>query len=811
MKQLIPEELYRSCNVESFDFGSTTDIEPLHGTVGQDRALRALDFGLDIQSHGFNIYILGEAGTGKMTTIKSILEKKSAAEPIPEDWCYVFNFKDADAPRALRLKPGMGLPFKRDMNELVKVLKAEIPKIYESKEYEKQKLRIVEGFQKHQKELFGELEKEAEEKHFSIRKMPQGLAMVPIKKNEEPLTDEEFEALEPDMKKSVEETGKALQEKLDDIVRKVREEEKSTRSKVAELDKDIARPVVDQWVGELESKFRNNKQIIEYLEEVKRDILQNLEDFKPQEEQPQLPFMRPAKQENNFAKYEVNALVNNGEAKGAPVIVENNPTYFNLFGRVEHKVQYGMAITDFTMIKAGSLHRANGGYLVVNSLDLLKNMFSYEGMKRAIKNRQISIEDIWEQYRVISTVNMRPEPLPLNVKIVLVGSPYIYYILYNLDEEYRKFFKVKADFDSRMPRSAEAARLYASFICGRCDEEKLIPFERSGIARVEEFGSRLAEHQGKLSARFGVIADLIREASHWAAKDGAEKVREEHVEQAIREKRYRNNRVEDLMQEMITEDSFIVETEGRKVGQINGLAVLGTGDAMFGKPSRITARTYAGKRGVVNIERETKMSGKIHEKAILILTAYLGARFAQKESLSLTASIGFEQLYEGVEGDSATCAELYVLLSSIAGVPLRQDVAVTGSMDQHGEVQPIGGVNEKIEGFFDVCRERGLTAEQTVIVPARNVKNLMLRKDVVEAVRDGKFRVQAIDRVEEGLEILTGMPVGEPDGEGVYPEGTFYRAVAEALEKLAKASRPKKDEKQNGNGEGQGDNREGDA
>ncbi len=796
MEKLSAEDVYKVCEIEHLGVGSTAELEPLHGTVGQERALRSLEFGLDMPSQGFNIYVLGEAGTGKMTTIRALLEKKAAEEEVPADWCYVYNFKDPDVPRAMKFEPGRGVVLQKDMHELIKVLKEEIPKVYDSKAFEKQKAKIVEDFQKRQKELFAALEEEAKGRHFSIRKMQNGLAMVPIKKDETPLTDEEFESLEPEMKKAVDRTGKELQEKLDDVVRQVRQEEKTARDRVAGLEREAVLPVVNRWIEELESKFRNNEQVVRYLEEVKEDILEHIDEFKPKEETPQLPFMRPPKQENTMARYQVNLLVHRNESKGAPVVIEKNPTYFNLFGRVEHKVQYGMALTDFTMIKAGSLHRANGGYLVINALDLLKNMFSYDALKRAVKNRQLSIEDIWEQYRLVSTVAMRPEPIPLDVKIVLIGAPYIYYMLYNLDEEYRKYFKVKADFDSKMERSDKTARLYAEFICGRCGDEGLLPFDKSGIARVVEFGSRLAEHQEKLSARFGVISDIVREAGYWAGKDGAERVTGEYVDQAIREKRYRNNRVEDLIQEAILEDTFIVETTGAKIGQINGLAVLGTGDTMFGKPSRITARTYAGKRGVVNIERETKMSGKIHEKAIMILTAYLGARFAQEEGLGLTASIGFEQLYEGIEGDSATCAELYVLLSSIGGVELRQDLAVTGSMDQHGEVQPIGGVNEKIEGFFDVCQARGLTGEQGVVIPARNKKNLMLRPDVVRAVREGTFHIYAINRVEEGLELFAGMPVGEPTDEG-FPEGTVFRSVADGLARLAKASRGKKEDKGN--------------
>jgi lon-related putative ATP-dependent protease len=483
-------------------------------------------------------------------------------------------------------------------------------------------------------------------------------------------------------------------------------------------------------------------------------------------------------------------------------VFESNPTYYNLFGRIEHRIQYGLALTDFSMIKSGSLHKANGGYLVINALDLLRNIYAYDALKRAIRNREMKIEDVWEQYRAISTTTLRPEAIPLNIKVILVGNPYLYYLLYNLDEEYRELFKVKADFDSRMMRTEENIHKYAFFIATLCREENLLPFDKSGAAKVVEFSSRLAKHQKKLSARFSDIADILREASYWASKAGGTVVSGDHVQRAIDEKIFRTNRIEERLREMILEGTIIVETDGEKVGQINGLAVLDLGDYSFGKPSRITARTYAGKAGVVNIERETKMSGKIHEKAILIISHYIGSRYGARKPISLTASITFEQLYDMVEGDSASCAELYALLSSIAQVPLKQNIAVTGSMDQNGDVQPVGGINEKIEGFFDLCRVTGLDGSHGVIIPARNVKNLMLKKDVVDAVRDGKFFIYPIQKADEGLELLTGMKVGEPADDGTYPEGTInylvvkrLTAISESMEKKKEKEEEKEEEK----------------
>jgi lon-related putative ATP-dependent protease len=503
--------------------------------------------------------------------------------------------------------------------------------------------------------------------------------------------------------------------------------------------------------------------------------------------------MRGQKAEPTFTRYTVNVLVNNKECKGAPCIFESNPTYYNLFGRIEHKFQYGLAFTDFSMIKAGSLHKANGGYLVMNALDLLRNLFAYDALKRAIRNRELKIEDIWEQYRLISTTTLKPEAIPLDVKVILIGNPYLYYLLYNLDEEYRELFKVKSDFDSRMNRTDENVQKYASFVAALCHEEKLLPFDRKGVAKIIEVSSRIAEHQGKLSLLFSEVSDILRESSYWASKSQSSITSDVHVQKALDEKIYRTNRIEERLREMILEGTLIVQTEGEKVGQINGLAVLDMGDYRFGKPSRITARTFTGKAGVVNIEREIKMSGKIHEKAILIITNYLGSRYAVKKAISLSASITFEQLYDMVEGDSASCAELYALLSSIAGVPLKQGIAVTGSMDQNGEVQPVGGINEKIEGFFDLCKLIGLDGSNGVIIPARNIKNLMLKEEVVQAVKDGKFFIYPIQNIDEGLELLTGLQIGELRDDGTYPEGTVNYLVVKRLTEISESFEKKKE------------------
>lgn len=796
------DELYNSCDPNIFIFTTTDDLPVFTGTIGQERALNALDFGLSLESTGFNIFLLGENGTGRMTTIRSILLQIAAKEPVPRDWCYVYNFKNPDAPVAVSLEPGKAVVFQKDMEELIKILRVEIPKVFESKEYEKQKSRLIEEAQKRERELFASLEEEALAKGFSVRKAISGLIITPMKKTGEPLTEQEYELLDERTKKKIEEIGSTLQERLNDAVRIARETEKLVKEQLAKLEKEAALSAVGHLIDELKNKYIDDEKIISYLEDVKEDILENLESFKVQEEQaPPVPFIKFPKAEPTFTRYTVNVIVNNKDCKGAPFVFESNPTYYNLFGRIEHKFQFGIAITDFSMIKGGSLHKANGGYIVINVLDLLRNLFAYDALKRAIRNVEIKIEDVWEQYRLLSTTTLRPEAIPMDVKVILVGNPFLYYLLYNLDEEYRELFKVKADFDSRMDRTDENVHKYASFVATRCKEEKLIPFDRTGVAMVVEVGSRLAEHQNKLTSKFSEITDIIREASYWASKAASNVVSKEHVQKAVDERVFRTNRIEERLREMILEGSIIVDTAGEKAGQVNGLAVMDLGDYRFGKPSRITARTYTGKAGVVNIERETKMSGRIHEKAILIIANYLGSKYATKKPISLSASITFEQLYEMVEGDSATCAELYALLSSIADVPLKQGIAVTGSMDQNGDVQPVGGINEKIEGFFDLCRLRGFDGGHGVIIPRRNVKNAMLKKDVIDAVREGKFTIYPIDRVEEGLEILTGLPAGELKEDGTYPEGTVNYYIVKRLTEITEAVKEKKEEEKEIKGE----------
>ncbi|HEU5360417.1 MAG TPA: ATP-binding protein, partial [Candidatus Deferrimicrobiaceae bacterium] len=767
---LSPDDLYKSCEPHLFEFRTTGEVPPLEGIIGQERALDSIDFGLNLSSTGFNIYVLGESGTGKASAIRSFISKKAEQEKVPPDWCYVHNFQEPTEPMAISLDPGKGTAFQKAMAELIASLKVEIPKIFESKDYKKQNNILLEEFQSRQKELFASLEREAEKKGFKVRTAMGGFSIVAVGPSGQPLTEEEYNSLDEPAKELIRENGRQIQEKIDDVKRILKAEEKNTKEKLRELERHAALSVLGHMIEEIRTEYGKDSKLRTFLDDAREDILENIEIFKAPAEEASaspVPFLKLPKQEPDITKYTVNVIVNNGGRKGAPCVFESNPTYYNLFGRMEHKFQFGAAFTDFTMIKAGSLHKANGGFLVINALDLFRNLFSYEALKRVIRNREVKIEDVWEQYRSIPMATMKPEAIPLDAKVILIGNPEIYYLLYNLDEEYRELFKVKADFDNRMDRSEDNLRKYAAFVATKTKEENLSPFDPSGVAKVVEYGSRLAEHQEKLSSKFNDISNLIRESNYWAANAGAKVVSGEHVDKAVEKRIYRHSRVEDRMREVMAEGTLIVDTAGAKKGQVNGLALLSTGDYSFGKPSRITATVYAGKGGVLNIERESKLSGKIHEKAILILSHYLGSRYAAKKPISLTASITFEQLYGMIEGDSATCAEFYALLSAISGSPIRQSVAVTGSMDQNGNVQPVGGVNEKIEGFFDLCRLRGLDGSHAVILPERNVKNLMLRRDVIEAIGEKKFRIHAIEHVEEGIEILMGIPPGEPGPEGI--------------------------------------------
>jgi len=742
-----PEQLRWTCDPAELDFETTEELPDLDCAIGQQRALRSIDFGLGMEATGFNIFIAGETGTSRTSTIRSILKKRCHDEAQPNDWVYVKNFKDNDSAISLSLPAGRGSELASDMKELVEAFRKDIPKALESDEYEARRTEILEEYQNNSNELFQALEKEAAKHGFVMQRTVSGLVIVPQKDGRN-YTQEEYAALTDKKREKLDQAGRKLTEALNEVLRQVRENEKVTKDALSKADRSLGMSCLGHRLDPLRQKYENMDKVLGYLDTVQEDILNNLDDFKPQAPQQQIPGLKIPREEPSFERYQVNVLVDNSSTAGAPVVFEPNPTYNNLFGRIEHVMQYGgVAVTDFTMIRSGALHRANGGYLVIDAREVLMNPFVWDALKRCIRTAEIRIEDVLEQYRFMTMVTLKPEPVQLQAKIVLVGTPWIYYLLFYLDPDYRKYFKVKAEFDSRINRSPQVMRDYALFVATHCRGEKLLHFDRGGIARLLEYTARMVEDQHRLSSQFMEIADFIREASYWASQDGHTIVRAADVLRAAEERLYRFNRIEERMHELYEDGTIMVDTEGAVAGQINGLSVISLGDHIFGRPSRITASVYIGQAGMVNVEREVKLSGPIHDKGVMILTGYLGRMFAVNRPLSLSASICFEQSYEGVEGDSASSTELYALLSALSGVPVRQGIAVTGSVNQRGMIQPIGGVNFKIEGFYAVCKSKGLNGQQGVLIPRANERNLMLNDEVVAAVTAGLFHVWSVETI----------------------------------------------------------------
>jgi len=795
-----PEDLTVTVDESKLQFQSTEELAHLDRIVGQDRAVKALDFGTNIERFGYNMYVLGPPGSGRSSAARIAIMARAKTQPRADDWCYVNNFQEKHRPIAIRLPAGRGRELQNDMAELIKELGEQLPQAFEGEHYRNQRDRINQALQQTQSEAFSRLQRLAREKGFTLQQAGAMFGIVPLVGGE-PINPENYEQLSDEQKREIEEKGQELREDLNLAVKNVRDAEKQAKENIEDLNRRVADLAVGHLIEELRTRYGDNGRVVQYLDNAQNDIVENVEEFLSAGQQDQAPMLfgmrMPQTKSDVYERYAVNLVVDNSEEEGAPVVVESNPTYSNLLGRIEHKAQFGTMTTDFSMIKAGALHRANGGYLIIEARDLLTSFLSYEALKRSLKNRRIKIEEITEMFRFISTVTLEPEPVPLDVKVVIIGLPIIYYLLHQYDEDFRKLFKVMADFDRVIDRAAQTESDMARHIAQRCDEEKLKHFDKSGVAEVLRFSSRLVEDKTKLAGTLLDIDDVVGEASYWAAAAGKQLVSEEDVKRAVHEKEWRSNRVEERIREMIDEGTIMIDTDGSVVGQVNGIAILQLGDYMFGKPSRITARTFMGKANVINIEREAKMSGKIHNKGVLILTGYLAGTFAHDRPLAIGASITFEQLYEGVEGDSASSSELYCLLSSLSGVPIRQGIAVTGSVNQLGRIQPVGGVTHKIEGFYHVCKAKGLTGSQGVVVPRSNVKNLVLKDEVIEAVRSGKFQIYSVDTVEEGISILTGVEAGELQPDGTYPEGTVYRAVSDKLkemsDKLARLMAPAKE------------------
>jgi lon-related putative ATP-dependent protease len=774
--KLQPDKLRKECDPKLMPCETTKELSPLEQIIGQERAVKALKFGLDIKEHGFNIYVAGLPGSGRTSAVKDFLEEVAKGKPIPPDWCYVENFSDPFTPRAIKLPPGKGKEFQRDMKNFIGEVRSVLPKAFESEDYDKKRETAIRTVEEDRKELLTRLNERAQQEGFVLQSTPIGLLIIPVVKGR-PLSDEEIIALPQKVRDEIEKKREKLSVELRTAMRQLRELERKANEEIQKLNRQVAIYAIGQPLDSLTEKYKEFPDVKTYLEDLRNDILENLTLFIKEPEAPPAPFPVPWLKELPFRKYKVNLIVDNSDLQGAPVVIELNPTHQNLFGRIEKEAQFGVLSTDFTMIRGGSLHKANGGYLVFPVEDLLRNLFSYDSLKRALMNECIIIEEPGERMGFMTTKGLRPDPIPLDIKVALIGNPLLYQQLYLLDMDFKELFKVKADFDTTMDRTDENIRKYAAFICTFCQKEKLRHLHASAVAKIVEYGSRLAEDQQKLSTTFGEVADIIREANFYALQENSEYVTAGHVKKALEEKIYRSNLIQKKIQEMMERNILLIDTDGKVVGQVNGLSVMSLGDFAFGAPSRVTTSIGLGREGIIDIQREAKMAGPIHTKGVMILGGYLAGKYAQNKPLSLSASLVFEQSYEMVEGDSASSTELYGILSALSGLPIKQSIAVTGSVNQKGEVQAIGGVNEKIEGFFEVCKAKGLTGEQGVLIPESNVQNLMLKEEVVETVREGKFHIYPVKTIDQGIEILTGVKAGARRPDGTFEEGTVnYRA-----------------------------------
>ena len=779
--------LNNRCDPDSLGFETTDEIAPLAEMIGQERAVSALELALTIEDPGFNLFISGLPGTGRNSALRDHVERLARRRPSPPDWGYVHNFEDPSQPVPISLPCGRMQALAADMDELVDTVRRDVPRVFESDEYSQRMEAAMQDLQSQRQEKTAAMEQAALTAGFLLGSTPAGVTPLPAKGGR-PLSQEEYANLSETERQELQQRAEQLQQSINRTLGEIRRLGKAAMEETRNVDKEIVRFTLTPIIDELQEKYQDFPDIVTYLDRVEADLVEHHDHLKPKEPTPGSPG-QPTTDEEAFIRYRVNNLVDNTRCESAPIVFEHNPTYYNLFGRVDYQARLGTLNTNHMMIRCGAMHKANGGYLILQARDLLTSPLSWQTLKRALHSRDICIENLGEQYSPLPSATLRPLPIPVDAKIIIVGTPDVLMLLQAVDEDFQRYFKVTADFDTLMERTPENIAKYAAYIAGRRREAGLRPFHKTAVARIIDHSSRLAGHQEKLTTRFMDVADIVTEANYWAGTTQAASVTGEHVKQAIEQRRYRSSLPEDRIRELIEEGVIRISTAGEAVGQVNGLAIMGLGGFSFGKPSRITARVALGRGQLVNVERETKLSGKIHDKGFMTLTGYLQGKYGYDKPLSLRASISFEQSYSEVDGDSASSTELYALLSAISGLPLAQGIGVTGAVNQNGEVQAIGGATQKIEGFFAVCKTKGLTGRQGVIVPRDNLKHLVLDDEVAAAVAAGQFHIYGVATVDEGIEVLTGVPAGEWQKDGGYPAGTVHARVEERLHEMAQAVR----------------------
>lgn len=775
LKRLVDNDIR---NINWKDIKEKYPEKPL---IGQDRALEALEFGISNKSEGFNIYVSGYSGTGKLNAVKHFLEKEAIKDISPSDWCYVNNFKDTYFPKTLKLPKGGALIFSNEIKKFIQEARKALRKAFESKEYANKRQEIIDNFKQKEIELFKSIHAEAKANNFAISRTPIEIIVVPLDENGTPILNSKFHKLDKKKKDEILKKQDKLKEKVSSLLRENREIERESSLNLIQLEERVALYSIELLLDELQEKYKDIKDVLDYLEDIKLDIIKNLSYFLDERS---IKGKVPIQNNHRFLKYEVNIITDNTKLKGAPLIIELNPTYNNLFGKVEHESYMGTLTTNFTLIRGGALHKANGGYLILPLKELLLNYFSWDSLKRALNNNEIVIEDASERFGFLSSKSIKPAPIPLDVQIILIGSPHWYYLLHEYDEDFRELFKVKAEFDTMMDYNADNIKDFAMVVYKLERENKLMPIEDNAMENLIEHASRIAKDRNKISIKFREIKDILQEANHYAKSENCRKINSNHISKAIDARYFRSNLIQEKINEMIKRKTLMIDLKGSKIGQINGISVLDLGDIIFGKPNKITVSIASGKGGLIDIERESKLGGSIHTKGVLILLGFLYEKYGQNKPISLKASLVFEQSYTEIEGDSASSAELYAILSSLSKLPINQGIAVTGSVNQKGEIQPVGAINEKIEGFFEVCLQEGLKGEHGVIIPIGNKENLMLKKDVLDAVENELFKIWAISTIDEGIEILTGLSAGKRLKNGNFSKNSVHYLVNKRIEEL---------------------------